>query len=80
MQKENLALSVSRYNKHTGKLTKLYEFISTFDEAHLLSLKEMNNNKNGELVVILPGWNLKVDDEIIKKQIELAEKYAVEQQ
>lgn len=77
MKKENLDLSVSRYNRSTCKLTKLYEWISTFEEAHLLALKEMNNNKDDELVVILPGWNLSVDEEVIRKQEELAKKHKV---
>lgn len=77
MRKKNLDLSVSRYNEYTGKFLKLYGGISTFEEVHLLALLEMNNNGNGEIVVILPGWNFEVDDEIIKKQKQLAKKYSV---
>ncbi len=80
MKREHLDLSVSRYNRYTGKLLRLYEGILTFEEAHLLALLEMNNNDNGEIVVILPGWNLKADENIIKKQKELVEKYKVEEQ
>ena len=77
MKTTHLDLSVSRYNRYEGSLTKLYEGISTFEEAHLLALYEMDNNRAGEIVVILPGWNLKVDDNTVKRQIELAEKYMV---
>ncbi len=78
-KRENLELSVSKYKKYTGKLIKLYENISTYDEAHLLALLEINNIGNGELVVILSGWNLKIDDDIIKKQRKLAEKYKIKE-
>lgn len=76
---EDLGLSVCRYNIYTGKLIDLYKYISTFEEAHLLALLEMNNNSVGEIVVILPGWNMRVDDEIIKRQKQLAEKYKIEE-
>lgn len=70
MKKENLDLSVCRFNRSTGNITKLYKWILIFEKAHLLALKEMN--KNSELFVILPGYNLSIDEQAIRKQEELA--------
>lgn len=79
MLKENLDLSVSIFNPEQKKLKHVYEHISTFEEVHLLSILAMNNKNEyeGELVVILPGWNLRLSEDEINKANELAEKHAV---
>lgn len=80
MLKENLALSVAIFNPEQKKLRHVYEYISTFEEAHLLSILAMNykNEDQHELVVILPGWNLRLNEDEIRRAKELAEKYKAE--
>lgn len=80
MTNVHLSLSVCKVNNRTGRKIKLYEYISTFDEARLLSQLAMSNKHDDELVYILPGWNLgikKFPDEY-QKALELEEKYKVE--
>ena len=76
MLKEDLGLMVAIFNPYQKKLRHVYEYISTFEEAHLLSIKAMNDKEHiYELVVILPGWNLRLSEEEIERAKELAEKY-----
>lgn len=79
MLKEALDLSVAIFNPNQKKLKHVYKHISTFEEAHLLSILAMRhkNDYEHELIVILPGWNLKLSEDEINKANELAEKYAV---
>lgn len=80
MLKEALDLSVAIFNPNQKKLKHVYEHISTFEEAHLLSILAMKNKNEyeHELVVILPGWSLRLSEEEIKRANELAEKYKVD--
>ena len=76
MENFDLDLDIASYNIHTRELKYLYSNVSTFEEAHLLSLLAMNTkNLSYELIVILPGWNLKMTDDELKKARELAERY-----
>lgn len=79
-KKEDLSLSVAIFNPKHDKLKILYAYISTFEEAHLLSILAMNykNEDEHELVVILPGWNLRLSEDEIRRAKELAKKYKVE--
>lgn len=80
MLKENLDLSVAIFNPEQKKLEHVYDHISTFEEAHLLSILAMNhkNEDEHELVVILPGWNLRLSEDEIRRAKELAKKYKAE--
>lgn len=79
MLKEDLGLSVAIFNPNEKKLRHVYDHISTFEEAHLLSIKAMNDKKDiHKLVVILPGWNLRLNEDEIERVNELAEKYKVD--
>ena len=81
MTNEHLGLSVCKINNDTGRKQKLYENISTFEEARLLSQLAISDKNDNELIYILPGWNLgikKFPNEY-KKALELAEKYKVEE-
>ena len=41
-----------------GKLTCLYEYIESWEEADKLAQYAMNHKKNVlDLIVIVPGWN-----------------------
>ena len=76
MLKENLCLTVAIFNPNQKKLRHVYEYISTFEEAHLLSIKAMKDKEHiYELVVILPGCHLRLSEEEIERTKELAEKY-----
>lgn len=78
-KKENLDLSVAIFDPEQNKLKHIYDHISTFEEAHLLSIKAMHDKKDiHKLVVILPGWSLRLSEDEIKRAAELAEKYKVE--
>lgn len=80
MLKEDLGLIVAIFNPYQNKLRHIYEHISTFEEAHLLSILAMKNKNEyeHELVVILPGWHLRLSEEEIERTNELAEKYKVD--
>ena len=80
MLKEALALSVAIFNPEQKKLKPVYAHISTFEEAHLLSVLEMNykNEDEHELVVILPGWNLILSEDEIRRAKENTKKYKAE--
>ena len=79
MLKEALDLTVAIFNPNQKRLKYVYEHISTFEEAHLLSILAMNNKNEyeRELVVILPGWNLRLSEDEINRAKELTEEYAV---
>ena len=79
MLKEALDLSVAIFNPNQKKLKKLYDHISTFEEAHLLSILAMKhkNEYEHELVVILPGWCIRLSEDEINRAKELAEEYVV---
>lgn len=81
MTNEHLGLSLCKINTDTGRKTKLYEDISTFEEARLLSQLAMSNKNDDELIYILAGWNLGIKNfsDEYKKALELAEKYKVEE-
>lgn len=80
MLKEDLSLTVAIFNPNKKKLRHVYEYISTFEEAHLLSILAMKNKNEyeHELVVILPGCHLRLSEEEIERAKELAEKYKVD--
>ena len=82
MIKEALDLSVAIFNPKKEKLKKLYEHISTFEEAHLLAVDAMSkkNDYAHELIVILPGWNLRMDEKDKARLKELAEEYKIEEE
>lgn len=81
MLKEDLDLSVAIFDPEQNKLKHIYDHISTFEEAHLLSIKAMHDKKDiYKLVVILPGWSLRLSEDEIKRAAELAEKYKVEEE
>lgn len=76
---KNLCLSVAVFKPNQEKLKKLYFCAPTFEKAYLLSQLAMKSkNDDNELVVILPGWNVKLSEDEMKEAKELAEKYKVE--
>lgn len=75
---KNLCLTVAIFKSNQEKLNKLYDCIPTFEKAYLLSQLAMKHKDDDELVVILPGWNVKLSEDEMKEAKELAEKYKVE--
>lgn len=82
MTDEHLGLSIYKINNDTGRKIKLYECISTFEEAMLLSQLAMSDKNVNELIHILPGWNLGIKrfPNEYKKALVLADKYKVEEE
>ena len=80
MKNENLDLAVAILKPKQNKLEYLYDNISTFEEAHLLAIDSMNKKDDfaGELVMILPGWNLRMSENDKERVVELIEKYLVD--
>lgn len=78
---KHLDLSIYKINNVTKRKIKLYECISTFEEAMLLSQLAMSDKNDNELIYILPGWNLGIKEfpNEYKQALELAEKYKVEE-
>lgn len=72
-----LDLSVGKVNKRTNTWQRLYEGISTFEEADLLAQLAMTEKEVDELIVIMPGWNrgIKNYPPIHQRSMLLAEKY-----
>lgn len=75
MEKEHLDLSVAVFKPMQNKLKHLYDHVSTFEEAHLLAIDAMNKKNERELIVILPGWNIKMNEDDTEKILELLERY-----
>lgn len=78
MTKKHLALSICKINNNTGKKTTLYNNISTFEEARLLSqLAMLEKEELSDLIYICAGWNLGIKrfPNEYKKALMLAEKY-----
>lgn len=72
---KNLCLTVAVFKSNQEKLNKLYDCIPTFEKAYLLSQLAMKHKDDDELVVILPGWNIKLNEDEMKEAKELADKY-----
>ena len=73
-------LAISKYNKHTNTLKRIYEDISNYEDANLLAQLAMSDKEDDELIVIMPGWNkgIKSDKELYNKALQLAEKHKAE--
>ncbi|MFC0903770.1 hypothetical protein ACFHWD_03580 [Clostridium sp. MT-14] len=65
-----------------NKKVCIYDCIDNIEEADLLAQLAMNNKKNDEIIIIVPGWNMGVEDhpKQYEKALELAKKYKYEKQ
>jgi len=73
-----MGYSIFKINFDTQEHKRLYDCISTIEEADLLAQLAMSNKKDiNELIFISAGWNrdIKSDPELYNRALQLAEEY-----
>lgn len=53
--------SVFKLDTNTGKMTSLYEWLDSFEDAYLLCQLAMTHKRDCEIIVITPGSNKSID-------------------
>lgn len=75
-------LTVIKINASKDGYVRLFDNISSLEDAHLLAQYAMTQKEDKELIAILPGWNKSIDKnnkEAYEQAKILAEKCKVEE-
>lgn len=69
-------LSIALLDTISGQYSVIYESIPNYEQAELLAQLAISQKNNiNKLVVVLPGWSRKIDEDEMQYALKLADKY-----